>query len=59
LGMCMYPVIYLTLTEVPRYLFWGEGRAFPALAYLLLSAFLMLRSATHYEVFTRCKLQAD
>jgi hypothetical protein len=35
----------LTLTEIPRYLFWGEGRAFPALAYLMLSAFLLLRSA--------------
>jgi oligosaccharide repeat unit polymerase len=59
LGMCMYPVIYLTLTEVPRYLYWGEGRAFPALAYLLLSAFLMLRSAMHYEAFTPCKFQTD
>jgi hypothetical protein len=45
LGMCLYPVVFLTLTEIPRYLYWGEGRAFPALAYLLLSAFLLLRSA--------------
>ena len=59
LGMCMYPVAFLTLTEVPRYLFWGEGRAFPALAYLLLSAFLMVRSATRFESFTQAKLQAD
>ena len=49
LGMCMYPVVYLALTEVPRYLYWSEGRAFPALAYLLLSAFLLLRSATLYQ----------
>ncbi len=59
LGMCMYPVVFLTLTEVPRYLFWGEGRAFPALAYLLLSAFFMVRSATHFEAFTQSELQPD
>jgi oligosaccharide repeat unit polymerase len=44
-GMCIYPVVYLTLTEVPRYLYWGEGRAFPALAYLVLSVTVLLRSA--------------
>jgi len=49
LGMCMYPVIYLALTEVPRYLYWSEGRAFPALSFLLLSSFLLLRSATLYR----------
>jgi oligosaccharide repeat unit polymerase len=59
LGMCIYPVAFLTLTEIPRYLFWGEGRAFPALAYLLLSALLMVRSATYFESFTQAKLQAD
>lgn len=59
LGMCIYPVVYLTLTEVPRYLFWGEGRAFPALAFLLLSAFLLLRSAALYESFVRRTLPAD
>jgi hypothetical protein len=56
LGMCMYPVIYLALTEIPRYLYWGEGRAFPALAYLLLSAFLLLRSATLYQPAPRHSL---
>ncbi|HXP82794.1 MAG TPA: O-antigen polymerase [Verrucomicrobiae bacterium] len=45
LGMCLYPVVYLTLTEIPRYLYWGEGRAFPALVYLILSATVLLRSA--------------
>jgi oligosaccharide repeat unit polymerase len=49
-GMCLYPVIFLTLTEVPRYLFWGEGRAFPSLAFLLLSAFLLLRSSRLFSM---------
>jgi hypothetical protein len=56
LGMCIYPVVFLTLTEVPRYLYWSEGRAFPALAFLLLSAFLLLRSATPYKASDRSKL---
>ncbi len=46
LGMCLYPICYLTFTELPRYIYWTEGRAFPALAYLLLSAAVLLHSAT-------------
>ena len=48
LGMCIYPVVYLALSEVPRYLYLGEGRAFPALAYLLVSVVVLLRSAALY-----------
>jgi oligosaccharide repeat unit polymerase len=59
LGMCLYPVCFLTLTELPRYIFWGGGRAFPALAFLLLSAFLLLRSSVHFQSFARCSLPAD
>jgi len=59
LGMCMYPVVYLALTEVPRYLYWSEGRASPALAYLLLSSFLLLRSATLQQSSAQCKLPAN
>ena len=59
LGMCMYPVVYLALTEVPRYLYWSEGRAFPALAYLLLSAFLLVRSASLYHPSTGFELPAE
>ena len=59
LGMCLYPVVYLTLTEIPRYLYWSEGRAFPALAYLLLSAFLLLRSATAYSSSEPSELPAQ
>lgn len=49
LGMLLYPVIFLTLTEIPRYIYWGEGRAFPALVYLFLSAAVLLRSAQSEE----------
>jgi oligosaccharide repeat unit polymerase len=59
LGMCIYPVCFLTLAEMPRYIFWGEGRAFPALAFLLLSAFLMVRSAAFCESFARRTLPAE
>lgn len=48
LGMCIYPVVYLALSEVPRYLYLGEGRAFPALAYLLVSVVVLLQSAMLY-----------
>jgi hypothetical protein len=59
LGMCFYPICFLTLTELPRYIFWGGGRAFPALAFLLLSAFLLLRSAKFYESISRYSLVPD
>jgi len=59
LGMCIYPICFLTLTELPRYIYWGGGRAFPALAFLLLSAFLLLRSAVLYESLARRALPAD
>jgi oligosaccharide repeat unit polymerase len=58
LGMCIYPICFLTLTELPRYVYWGGGRAFPALAFLLLSASLLLRS-THYESFARHSVPAS
>ncbi len=37
-GLLLYPVIFLGLMEVPLALFWGEGRAFPALFLLAASA---------------------
>jgi hypothetical protein len=59
LGMCIYPICFLTLTELPRYIYWGGGRAFPALAFLLLSAFLLLRSAVFYESLAPDVLPAE
>jgi oligosaccharide repeat unit polymerase len=59
LGMCIYPIAYLTISELPRYIYWGEGRAFPALAYLLLSVVVLLHSATRYQSSTQGQLAAD
>lgn len=53
LGLCMYPVIYLALTETPRFIYWGTGRAFPALVYLLVSAILLRRWAAQYRPLRR------
>src|SRR5262249_3807818 len=33
-GLLLYPMIYLGLLEAPLALYWGEGRAFPALMLL-------------------------
>ena len=41
LGLFMYPVIYLSLMEVPLALYWGEGRALPSLCLLLLAPVLI------------------
>jgi hypothetical protein len=59
LGLCIYPVMYLALTEIPRYLYWSEGRSFPALAYLFLSAFLLLRSTSLYPAAAEYRFPAD
>lgn len=40
-GLCLYPIVYLGLLDVPRGLYWGGGRAFPQLCFLTLSAFLL------------------
>ena len=34
-GLLLYPILFLGLLEVPLALYWGEGRAFPALCLLL------------------------
>jgi hypothetical protein len=40
-GLCLYPLVYVTLLEVPRGLHWGDGRAFPPYCFLIVSAFLL------------------
>jgi hypothetical protein len=57
LGMCIYPIFYLTISELPRYIYWSEGRAFPAMAYLLLSVAVLLYSARRYQPSSRHRLQ--
>lgn len=37
LGLFLYPTIYLGLLEMPRYIYWAQGRAFVSLFLLLLA----------------------
>lgn len=43
IGMLMYPVMFTGLLEMPRYLYWAQGRAAPAWVGLLLVAYLATR----------------
>ncbi len=40
-GLCLYPVLFLGLVDVPRGLYWSSGRAIPAIVFLALSAYLL------------------
>jgi oligosaccharide repeat unit polymerase len=45
LGLLLYPVIFTGLLELPRYLYWTQGRVFPAAVFLLVVAGLMTRAS--------------
>lgn len=40
-GVFIYPLAFVTLLEMPRYLWWAQGRSLPPLAALLLLAAIM------------------
>jgi oligosaccharide repeat unit polymerase len=40
-GLCLYPFVYIGLLEIPRGLYWADGRSFPAFGFLVLSAFVL------------------
>lgn len=40
-GVLLYPLLYLSLLETPRIIYWGEGRAVPAVVALALSSALL------------------
>ncbi|MFN7919151.1 MAG: hypothetical protein U0Q16_03590 [Bryobacteraceae bacterium] len=42
-GLCLYPVLYLSLLEAPRILYWSEGKFIPPLAMLLGAAWWLSR----------------
>lgn len=44
LGLLVYPVLFTGLLELPRYLYWTQGRVFPALVFLAATAGLMTRA---------------
>ncbi|MCW2529029.1 MAG: hypothetical protein JWM76_3889 [Pseudonocardiales bacterium] len=43
-GLLVYPVMFTGLLELPRYLYWTQGRVFPAFVFLLVVAGLMTRA---------------
>lgn len=43
-GLLVYPVLFTGLLELPRYLYWTQGRVFPAFVFLLVTAAAMLRA---------------
>jgi hypothetical protein len=48
-GILFYPVAFLGMLELPRYMYWTEGRAVPALVALGVVGFLMQRKAADAE----------
>jgi len=42
-GLLLYPVLFTGLLELPRYLYWTQGRVLPPLVFLLAVAGLMVR----------------
>lgn len=46
-GLCLYPILFLGLLEVPRGLYLSGGRAVPPICFLLLSAYLLTVQQRH------------
>lgn len=44
MGLLIYPVLFIGVVELPRYLAWSQGRVFPALAMLVALAVLLRRA---------------
>jgi hypothetical protein len=49
-GLLVYPVFFTGLLELPRYLYWTQGRVFPAMVFLLVVSALMHRSSRAHFV---------
>ena len=46
-GILFYPIMMLSILEIPRIIYWAEGRVFPSLALLLIAVpLLRVRRAT-------------
>ncbi len=58
LGLLIYPVLFIGLLELPRYLYWTQGRVFPALVFLSITAALMSRATSPRMSFTRTRIEA-
>ncbi len=58
-AVLVYPVLATGLFELPRYLYWPQGRATPALAALLLIGALVHRAAGHPRTARRADVIAQ
>jgi len=45
MGLLVYPVLFTGLLELPRYIYWTQGRVFPPLAALVIIGLLTARAA--------------
>jgi hypothetical protein len=43
-GLLLYPIVFLSVLEVPLALYWGEGRAFPSICFLITAVLLIAYS---------------
>jgi oligosaccharide repeat unit polymerase len=53
LGMLLYPIIFLGILELPRYLYWSQGRALPAIVALAIVAFALRRAKSREATLSR------
>lgn len=53
LGLLLYPTVFTGLLELPRYLYWAQGRVSPAYAVLLLTGLLVATRARAVQAAQR------
>ena len=55
IGMLSYPMIFVSLLEMPRYLYWSQGRATPGAIGLVLAASAAATSARRASSMSRAR----
>ena len=55
IGMLSYPMVFVSLLEMPRYLYWSQGRATPGAIGLVLAAFAAATSARRASSMSRAQ----
>lgn len=56
-GLFMYPLVFIGISEMPRVIYWGEGRVFPAFAALALISLYCTRFRARAQQFHAVELQ--
>ncbi len=49
LGLFVYPVVFVGIAEMPRIIYWAEGRAIPAFVVLSLLSYICVRSRSRAQ----------